>query len=133
MNWKKFGKIALMTIVVAFIAQAGLRLWWPQPEMASAVEIRYVFLEDNILSEPVLGAGVQFSVETATNVWTEWVDADEDDFGLGEYKYTFQSIPLRWRVRVLLPWHGDMPGGDTQTFWESDPETFEWTVFTEIE
>ncbi len=36
MKWKKFGKIALMVLTVAFIAQAGMRLWWPPPEKARA-------------------------------------------------------------------------------------------------
>ncbi len=123
-----------MVGLVAVVAVLVGVLVYPPPKEAQAVAIRYVFLVSNLENNPpVLGATVQFSQETDQDIWSDWVDGEEDDFLLGEYKHTFASLNMRWRIRVLLPYHGDNPNGDTQIFAALDPSTFEWVVWSEAE
>jgi hypothetical protein len=85
------------------------------------------------MEQRAIGYTVQFSLELsqAPEVWSDWENGDEG--WESEYKYQFDSITTRWRVRVLLPLHGDQPVGDVQTFNATDPESFDWMVLNESE
>jgi len=124
-------KLILAMAAFALVAVVVGVLVLPEPKEAKADEIRTCFLIDNINFDPVQDADVEFSKETAPDIWSAWQDGEEDGFGLGEYKFVFDSLPYRWRVRVQAPWHGDDPWGDVQTFYASQPESFEWIVFSE--
>jgi hypothetical protein len=127
---KKMALAAMLALVVVGVA-LGVHIMHKQ---AYAVETRScILIKNDDMEQRAIGYTVQFSKELsqAPEVWSDWQNGDEGPDG--EYSYQFPSITYRWRVRVLLPLHGDQPNGDVQTFYATDPESFDWVVWTEGE
>ncbi len=107
MKWNKFGKVALMVLTVAFIVQAGMRLWWPPPEKARAesttIYVSIIDVDDLHFIEGIDPDIVHFHLYDEFGL-LEAGPADAEDGGV--YSYTADAWPtefLTWDVSLDPP------------------------------